>query len=941
MQRQPEWTRPEWTRPRTIGRPALLGCCLLGLCAWWQPALARGSDAILPASQRFAKAGAAETPDFRRHVLPMLGRQGCNGRACHGSFQGQGGFRLSLFGYDFQADHEALTGGEEPRANRANPRESLILQKPTMAVDHEGGERFPVDSWQYRLLLRWIESGAKGLPENAAELSRLEVMPAEIIFHRAGEQTALRVVAHWSDGTSEDVTCLSRFRTNDDAVATVDETGSVTASGKGDTHVVVFYDNGVHPVNVLLPVSDRVGANYPVVPAPSKLDELVVAKLRKLGIVPSELSTDTEFLRRVSLDLTGTLPRGEEVTTFTADNSPDKRARKIDELLERPGYAAWWTTKLCDFTGNSVQQLNQTGLTAQDSAREWYQWMHRRVRSNMPYDKLVEGIVLATGREPGQDYGEYCRQTSECYHPGSSADFAQRTTMPHFWARRNVRRPEEKALSFCYSFLGVHLQCAQCHKHPFDQWTKPDFDQFSAFFTRINYGLAPDARAQSIKMQKELGLGAKKGNQLKRELPALLKEGKVVPWQEVFVAPARGGQRNAMQKKKPDGKASKAPPPMLAKLLGGDVVELAATKDPRQALMDWMRRDPERYFARALVNRVWAAYFGLGIVDPPDDLNLANPPSNPALLDYLTHGFVEHGFDMKWLHREIANSRTYQLSWRTNETNQHDDRNFSHALQRRMPAEVAYDAIVQATAGDPDIASWRADLERRAIGLAGAVGRGKGGGIQYALTVFGKPTRETNCDCERSAEPSLLQTVYLRNDGEMLALIDRAGAWLKELGGATRAGGGRPFDQTQAEPDATSKDPEVATQRVARLEVQLAKLKKKGKQEQAAVVLARLEKARHAVALGHATAPKASVEVPVAQAAVQTKAPSANQSAVATRLSDAELVRQAYLRTVSRPPTAEELARAGQHLHESTNRLTGLRDLLWALLNTKEFIVNH
>jgi len=338
----------------------------------------------------------------------MLGRQGCNGRACHGSFQGQGGFRLSLFGYDFQADHEALAGGKEPRADRTKPTTSLILQKPTLVIDHEGGQRFAADSWQYRLLLRWIEAGAKGLPENAAELSHLAVTPAEVIFHRAGETAALRVVAHWTDGTSEDVTCLSRFRTNDDAVATIDESGSITAAGKGDTNVVVFYDNGVHPVNVLLPISDRNGTDYPEVPAPSKLDELVVAKLRKLGIVPSELASDTEFLRRVSLDLTGTLPKSDEVTAFAADTSPDKRARKIDELLERPGYAAWWTTRLCDFTGNSVQQLNQAGLTGQDSAREWYQWIYHRVKTNMPYPVLftircgfVAGVFPCGGRAAG------------------------------------------------------------------------------------------------------------------------------------------------------------------------------------------------------------------------------------------------------------------------------------------------------------------------------------------------------------------------------------------------------------------------------------------------------------------------------------------------------------------------------------------------------------
>jgi len=356
--------------------------------------------------------------------------------------------------------------------------------------------------------------------------------------------------------------------------------------------------------------------------------------------------------------------------------------------------------------------------------------------------------------------------------------------------------------------------------------------------------------------------------------------------------------------------------------------------------MDWLRRDPERYFARALVNRVWATYFGIGIVEPPDDLNLANPPSNPPLLDYLTHGFVEHGFDMKWLHREIVGSRTYQLSWRTNATNRHDTRNFSHALQRRMPAEVAYDAIVQATAGDPDVAPFQADLQRRAIGLASIPGRGKTGSSQYALTVFGKPTRETNCDCERSAEPSLLQTVYLRNDGEMLALIDRAGSWVKEIGGEVQAAGtGQTGDKSKA--DIKPSDSEVARQRVARLEALFGKLQKNGKQEQAAFVLARLEKVRKVAAGAQVASTSVNQAGTVALAPVQQSVPSSNQVATAPRLSDTDLIRQAYLRSVSRPPTETELARARQHLRESPNRPAALRDLLWVLLNTKEFIVNH
>jgi len=871
-----------------------------------EPTPAPTQHAAVPeASSRFA--ALPESPDFRRHVVPLLGRQGCNGRACHGSFQGQGGFRLSLFGYDFQSDHDALVAGETPRVTKGDAVKSLFLQKPTMEVEHGGEKRIDVGSWQYNLLLRWVEGGAKGWNSSAAEFSHLEITPAEITFTEPGQKAQLKVVAHWQDGAAEDVTCLSRFRTNDDSIATIDEAGQVLSVSKGDTNVVVFYDNGIQPVSVIQPVSNKTGTDYPVVATPTKVDELVIAKLRKLGIVPSDVAGDTEFLRRVNLDIAGTLPTSDEVKKFVADVSPDKRARKINELLDSPGYAAWWATKLCDFTGNSPGQLNQTSLTAQDAAREWYEWIYERVGRNTPYNEIVAGIVLAKSRESSQDFDTFCRETSALYHPDTKAEFADRSTMPHFWTRRNLRQPEEKALGFAQSFLGVQIQCAQCHKHPFDQWTKQDFDQFTTFFTRISYGIAPDARKPYEQLQKALGLADKKGNQLRREFPAQLKKGKVVPWQEVFIRPAPKVKPEKEQPK--DGKAKA--PPMMAKLLGADVVELSNAEDPRQPLMDWLERDPERHFARVLVNRVWAAYFGVGIVEPADDFNMANPPSNGPLLDHLTHGFVEHGFDMKWLHREIANSRTYQLGWETNETNRHDGRNFSHALQRRLPAEVAYDAILQATSRDDEIALLQSDVTERAIGLRTVSGRGRGRD-QYAMTVFGRPVRETNCDCERSAEPSLLQTVFLRNDDEMFTLLQRNDGWLK-----------------QPDPPALNAKQQAArkaaVESVAALSKHLALLKENGKTERAALVGPLLKQAQ-------ATNDKLTV---VARDA-QRRADEAYHE-----LDFTELTREAYLRTVSRLPSDEELARVVRHLQESPDRRAAMQDVLWALLNTKEFILNH
>ncbi|HXG12828.1 MAG TPA: DUF1549 domain-containing protein [Gemmataceae bacterium] len=800
---------------------------------------AQAADIIPPASERFAAAGTEEVPSFQRHVVPLLGRLGCNGRACHGSFQGQGGFRLSLFGYDFQADHQALTGGDSPRADPKSPADSLMLLKPTHTVSHKGGKRMDVDSWPYRLLRRWIEAGAPGVKEGEPSFVALDVEPKEIVFGRAGEAVPLKVIAQWSDGSREDVTPLCRFRSNDEAIATVSESGRVTAVGRGDTDVAVFYDNGVVTIPVMLPVSDRTGPRYPPVPTPTRIDELVVAKLRKLGIVPSELCTDAEFLRRVSLDLTGTLPPPDEVAAFLADPSPDKRAKKVEELLSRPAYAAWWATKLCDFTGNSeaAGPLGGEQGLRREMARLWYNWLYRRVSENVPYDRIVEGIVLAVSRRPGQSYEDYCKEMSAYFRKEAPADFAARPTMPYYWTRRALGRPEERALAFAHSFLGVSLQCAQCHKHPYDQWTKQDFDQFTAFFNNIRYGAGNRDQIQAMK--RDLGLAGldEDSGQYKRKFVELLAEGKVLPFKELTVP--QGGARK--------GSAARANPRLgrviTPKLLGGEEVIDADYADPRQPLMDWVRQEDNPYFARAFVNRVWASYFNVGLIDPPDDLNLANPPSNPALLDYLARGFIASGYDMKWLHRQITTSRTYQLSWRPNETNEHDERNYSRAVLRRLPAEVASDAVVLATASDDALKRLHADpAGTRAIGVASCFSPRDGS--NYAVMLFGKPPRSINCDCERSNEPSLLQTVYLRNDQEILKLLDRKDGWL---------------------------------QQVAR-----------------------------------------------------------------SRLRDPdELVRQAYLRTLSRPPDEREAAIARKHLADAGDTSAGLRDLLWALINTKEFIVNR
>ncbi|MBP85217.1 MAG: hypothetical protein CMJ64_00630 [Planctomycetaceae bacterium] len=871
-------------------------------------------DAMTPVTERFANADIQETPNFQKHVVPLFGRLGCNGRACHGSFQGRGGFRLSLFGYDFQLDHDALFDEKSPRVDRENPLESLIVSKPTDEDNHEGGERYKKDSWEYRLIRRWIEGGAAYEKSQRQELMGLEITPRDLQFTDKDQTIKLQVVAVWENGEREDVTPLCRFKSNDDQIAAIDENGRVTSNKRGDTHLVIAYDKAVVPVPVLRPVTDLVGEKYPPVATKTKVDELVVDKLRKLGVTPSDVCTDAEFLRRVRLDLTGTLPTAKEVEAFLSDKDENKRATKVDELLDTSAYAAWWTTKLCDYTGNNTQNLNNASNIGRNApTQDWYDWIYRRVEQNVSYDSLVAGMVTEKNLQPEQSYAEYCEMMSDLYRDEDKS-YADLPAMEYYWVRRDfANNMEARAIGFAYSFMGLRIQCAQCHKHPFDQWSKDDFHQFKNFFARVNQPRSngpPEFRKEYNRLVTELGVKGKRGGELRRAFPALLKEGKTIPFGAVTLSARLQRTRNPDQE---------YPEFENGKLLGGDVVDVMGDEDPRVALMDWLREKDNPFFARAFVNRVWASYFNVGIVHPPDDLNLANPPSNKPLLDHLSNGFIESGFDMKWVHRTIANSDTYQRTWRPNDTNRLDERNFSRAVPRRLPAEVAYDAIQQATASDVKAQQLCESTDGRAIAIAGASARNaRNNGPGFALAVFGKSTRESNCDCDRSSEASLLQTVFLQNDREVLGLVGGArGTWIDMVA--------RDLQPTKQPKDAQSK------RRIDGLERQLAALEKQVKRfrdqnntrgiEKCELRMTQLEKQLDALTV----VSKGEKEAPDADAGEKV----------------VSYIEDAYLRALSRYPSEKERDRSLAYVKEASNPVAGLGDVLWALLNTKEFIVNH
>jgi hypothetical protein len=804
-------------------------------------------DVLASVSRRFKKR-TDEVPDFQRHVVPMLGTLGCNGRACHGSFQGKGGFSLSLFGYDFSADHAALTDEFAGRVLLDDPAESLVLLKPTGGADHGGGKRYQVDSWQYNLLSRWIEAGAPAATDLHVAVN-LQITPNEILFRNKGQQVKLTAVVTWDDGRREDVTRLARMKVIDDQVAVVGFDAVLTSRGSGDTHLIVSYDKAVVAVPVIQPVSRLTGRKYPAVPTPTQIDKLVVAKLAKLGIVPAALSSDEDFLRRVSLDISGTLPSPDQIESFVNDASTDKRSRTIDELLDTTAYIDWWAMRLTDLSGCNSQQLGSTDMNS-PAALQWQAWMRRRVADNVGWDKIAAGLLLANSRLPGQTYDEYVWEQSSFQTNQHRAEFTDLDRpMHYYWARSDISTPQNKALSFGYIFLGVRLQCAQCHKHPFDQWSKQDFDEFTQFFSRLRWGTAPDSTDAHNALRNRLGVPEKLDTAaLRRQMYMRVSaEGLPIPWREVYV--------NAAGKD-----------PQTARLLGGDALDLNQFADPREPLFAWLVGRDNPYFARAFVNRIWHHYFGRGLVDPVDDISAGNPASNEPLLDYLAHGFIESGFDIKWLHRQITNSRTYQLGWQTNQTNRNDKRHFSHVRLRRLQAEVLVDAIFQATASDERNRDFLHNTDQRKITLH--PGNLSPSSLGYALAIFGKPTRSVNCDCERSTQPTLLQSLYVKNDKEILEQIEREDGW---LAGIARQLGEELKSET-----------------------------------------------------GRGIIVPANLDIP------EDKKPASE-----------EIVRQAYLRTLSRLPADGELDRGVAHLSVCESTIEGTRELIWALLNTQEFITNH
>lgn len=712
--------------------------------------------------------------DFERHLMGLFGRLGCNAGSCHGSFQGRGGFRLSLFGYDPEKDYLSVTRENlGRRIDLVDPEASLLLLKSTGMVEHGGGKRFDKNSWAYTLLRDWISQGATWT-RGSGTLQSMSITPTEYAFTRPGQTGQLKIVANFVGGDREDITALCDFRTNDDAVAVVSNTGKLKAIRQGDTSVVISYRGQVVPVRVMVPYPAGPKYKYPKVAEANFIDGQVFGKLKRLNIVPAELCNDAEFIRRATLDTIGNLPTPADVRAFLADTRQDKRAQLIEQLLAHPMHAALWATKFCDITGNNTDALENPPQNKPKLSQMWHDWFRKRVAENMPYDELVRNVLCATTRD-GLDPEKYlvkAKEIEEAAKTGNTALYANKTTLDLFWRRQQQPPIDQWGQKTAAAFLGVRLECAECHKHPFDRWTQIDYRAYANIFQPVAFGVAPES-AQAFK--------AANDERAKNNPPGKNGRQQMLPLREVFVgAPAgvdaRGrptGPRGKNVLRHPDTNQ-----PLNAKALGGPEIASDPIKDPRLSLFEWMRNPDNPFFARSFVNRVWGHYFGVGIVQPVDDFSLANPPSNPKLLDALAGEFTAGNYDIRRIERAILNSRTYQLSSATNDSNKLDRNNYSHSYVRPLMAEVTVDMLNTALGADE---KWGPELPAGARAIEIGSSRVANGQVAYAFRIFGRPPRTTACDCERGMEPGLVQKLYMLADPVLVQKLSAPQGRLKSV----------------------------------------------------------------------------------------------------------------------------------------------------------------
>lgn len=718
---------------------------------------------------------AAGEISYLNDVMAVFSKAGCNQGVCHGNKFGKGGFRLSLRGQDPRFDYLSLSRNlSGRRVNVQNPAESLLLLKPTMEVAHEGGRRFDVDSVEYNILLQWLEANMPFDADQAERLTGLTVTPQENIVVGDVDEIQLTVLAQFSDGTSRDVTRLAVYEpVNQNVTVSID--GLVQREDFGETWVNVRYLDQQFAVRLAF-ISQQNGDNWNATNPHNYVDEHVFAKLKQLRLNPTPLCSDEVFLRRLYLDLLGLLPTPVEAQRFISDHRPDKRARLIEELLDRNEFADFWALKWSDLLRNEEKTLDRKGV------ENFHAWIRRAFAQNMPLDQFVRELIVARGST----------------YENPPANFY-----------RGLRDPITRAESSAQLFLGIRLQCAKCHNHPFDRWTQDDYYGWANLFAQVNYKTVDNTRKDKLDKNEFIG-------------------------EQIVYMTSKGHVKHAVTGQ-----------PAASRFLGAADRSINEKEDRLLQLSAWIVSPENRLFARAQVNRIWYQLIGRGIVEPIDDFRVTNPPSNPKLLDALTDDFIASGFDVKRMIRTIMNSHVYQAALPTAPGTTMELENFARPVVRRLTAEQILDAISQ-VAGKP-VAFNGFPVGMRASQLPGVRAirpRDKqlSLGDQFLLT-FGKPQRMQTCECERSNETTLSQTLQMVSGPLMNQLL-------------------------------------------AADENRLDKL-------------------------------------------------------LQSNRSPAEVVNDVFWSTLTRSPSAEEMATVLSNVQQSELTRETLEDLLWALLNSNEFLLRH
>lgn len=635
---------------------------------------------------------------FRNDVQSIFSKIGCNAGACHGALAGKGGFKLSLRGYDSESDHHTIT--REARGRRvelADPGRSLILAKPSGALPHKGGLKLKTDSRDYDIIAQWIAAGGEGPQPDDPRIQRISVQPESALLHR-GDRSQVLVSAHYDDGRVVDVTHWSQFSSTDEAIAMVDESGRVDVSGSGEGAVLVWFGSKVALARMTVPYPNQVPESvFANAPRRNFIDQLNLQQLETLQLRPSPRCDDDTFIRRATLDTVGRLPTTEERQKFFSQNEEIRRDCLIERLLAGDDFTDYWTYRWCDMLLINGTRLRPVAVKA------YYDWVHRAVAENKPWDDIVREILTATG--------------------GSDTDGAT-----NFYALH--QSPEDMTENACQAFMGLSIGCAKCHNHPLEKWTNDQYYSMANLFARVR--------------AKGWGGDGRNGDGIRTLYVATSGE---------LIQPSLG----------------KPQPPAP---LDSEPLDFDDPRDRREALADWMTDPDNPYFSRAIANRIWANFFGRGLVEQVDDLRLSNPASCEPLLEAVADHVVEAEFDLKQLMRTILRSQAYQRSSVALEENQEEHKYFSRYYPRRLMAEVLLDSIDQvlgtATTFD-EIDFPGADRQKtefydqgtRAIELYDAAVS------SYFLKTFGRNPREITCECERSDEPSMVQVLHLSN-GETL-----------------------------------------------------------------------------------------------------------------------------------------------------------------------------